>query len=102
MRKREILLVTIAASFLVIFLFGKSVVPARGQARTEPSFAAIPSEKGGQDVFAHQLGMTIGVGVAGGKALRDGHRSRVAIHRGAAGEHQGGRAGRSERSACPC
>ena len=51
MRKREILLVTIAAGFLVIFLFGKSVVPARGQARTEPSFAAIPSEKGGQDVF---------------------------------------------------
>jgi 6-phosphogluconolactonase (cycloisomerase 2 family) len=51
MRKRGILLVTIAAGFLVIVLFGKSVVPARGQARTEPSFAAIPSEKGGQDVF---------------------------------------------------
>jgi sugar lactone lactonase YvrE len=45
------LLVTIAAGFLVIFLFGKSVVPARGQAKTEPNFAAIPSEKGGQDVF---------------------------------------------------
>ncbi len=51
MRKREILLVTIAAGFLVSFLFGKNVMPARGQARTEPSFAAIPSEKGGQDVF---------------------------------------------------
>ena len=51
MRKRGILFVTIAAGFLVIFLFGKSVVPARGQARTEPNFAAIPSEKGGQDVF---------------------------------------------------
>ena len=51
MRKREILLVTLAAGFLLIFLFGKSVVPTRGQGRTEPSFAAIPSEKGGQDVF---------------------------------------------------
>ena len=51
MRKRELLLDTIAASALLLGLLVKNVAPAQGQTRTEPSFAAVPSEKGGQDVF---------------------------------------------------
>jgi len=51
MRKREIWIATIAAGALLVVLFGRSVTPARGQGKTELSFAAVPSEKGGQDVF---------------------------------------------------
>ena len=44
--------------------------------------------QGGQDVFNHQLGVAIGVGVLAREILGDRHRGRIAINRGAAGKHQ--------------
>jgi peptidylamidoglycolate lyase len=51
MRRRAALFTVVAAGFLAIFLFGNRVVPVQGQSKSEIGIAAIPGEKGGQDVF---------------------------------------------------
>ena len=52
MRRRASIVVTVAAvAGVVIVLFGHRLTPVHGQARQEVQFAAVPAEKGGQDIF---------------------------------------------------
>ena len=43
-------MVTVAAGSFVLLVLGERIAPARGQGQST-GFAAVPSEKGGQDVF---------------------------------------------------
>ncbi len=50
MRKHASLVVT-AAVLAMIFVFANRPVPVQGQAKQEVRFAAVPGERGGQDIF---------------------------------------------------
>jgi len=51
MRKRVLVLVTVAAAVAAIFLLGNQLLTVSGQSRAGAGFAAIPGQKGGQDEF---------------------------------------------------
>jgi len=51
MKTRASLIATIAVILLAVFAIGYRTTPVEGQARQDVSFAAVPSEKGGQDIF---------------------------------------------------
>src|SRR2546422_10292233 len=56
MRKHASLVVT-AAVLAMIFVFANRPVPVQGQAKQEVRFAAVPGERGGQDIFgAYEIG----------------------------------------------
>jgi hypothetical protein len=50
MRNRASTIVTVAVVVLTIYVIGYRPTPAQGQA-AQPRFAAVPGEKGGQDIF---------------------------------------------------
>ena len=51
MRKRASVIGTAAVVLVIGFLLGNRMVPLQGQAQQPQRFAAVPSEKGGQDIF---------------------------------------------------
>jgi DNA-binding beta-propeller fold protein YncE len=51
MRQRTSLVVTIAVAAVMMVLIGNRLTSVQGQSRSEPRFAAVPGEKGGQDMF---------------------------------------------------
>ena len=51
MRDRTSLVVTIAVAAVMMVLIGNRLTSVQGQSRSEPRFAAVPGEKGGQDMF---------------------------------------------------
>ena len=51
MRQRAPLVVTIVVVAVFMVLVGNRLTSVEGQSRQEPRFAAVPGEKGGQDIF---------------------------------------------------
>src|SRR6266576_95130 len=51
MRQRASLMVTLAAFAVMMVVAGNRLTPVQGQSRPDARFAAVPSEKGGQDMF---------------------------------------------------
>jgi DNA-binding beta-propeller fold protein YncE len=51
MRQHASTVVTLSVAAVVILLFAGQLPPVQGQGRQEVRFAAVPSEKGGQDIF---------------------------------------------------
>ena len=51
MRKRASFVVTAALALIAAFLLGNRLTPVQVEAQQQPRFAAVPSEKGGQDMF---------------------------------------------------
>ncbi len=51
MRQRASILATVAAAAVAALVFAGRTPTVRGQGRQEPRFAAVPGEKGGQDMF---------------------------------------------------
>ena len=51
MRQRTSLVVTIAVAGVMMVLVGNRPTSVQGQSRPEGRFAAVPGEKGGQDMF---------------------------------------------------
>src|ERR1700686_1341243 len=45
------MMVAVTAGILVIFLFGTKLLTVQGRTAQHTSFAAVPSEKGGQDTY---------------------------------------------------
>ena len=56
MRQRASIVVTVAVvAGVATVLFGPRLTPVHGQAKQEARFAAVPTEKGGQDIFDPRL-----------------------------------------------
>ena len=51
MRKRASFVVTAALALMAAFLLGNRLTPVQVEAQQQPRFAAVPGEKGGQDMF---------------------------------------------------
>ena len=51
MRKPTSMIATAAVVLAVVLVLANRQAPVLGQARPQTGFAAIPSEKGGQDIF---------------------------------------------------
>ena len=51
MRKHASLVVTAAVGLVIVFVIAHRPAPVQGQAKQDLRVAAVPSEKGGQDVF---------------------------------------------------
>jgi sugar lactone lactonase YvrE len=51
MRRRTSIIGTIAVGVVAVAVYANRPTPVQGQARQEPSFAAVPGEKGGQDIW---------------------------------------------------
>jgi hypothetical protein len=51
MRQRVPVILTVFTSLLLMLIAGSRFAPLHGQTKQEPKFAAVPGEKGGQDIF---------------------------------------------------
>jgi len=51
MRKPATMIVTFAVVVVIMFVLGNRLTPVQGQSTNGTRFAAVPSEKGGQDIF---------------------------------------------------
>jgi hypothetical protein len=51
MRQRTLIVVTVAVGAVMVLTFVNRATPVQGQARSEVRVAAVPGEKGGQDIF---------------------------------------------------
>ena len=51
MRRRTSIVVTVAIGLVAVALYASRPTPVQGQAKQDFSIAAVPGEKGGQDIW---------------------------------------------------